>query len=435
MEVAMDSNELLRIRKRVDEMIVARLSGEQPATIEDAEQLALDVRQEAGRIVVDELGQGALGGPAVSDAKTSPQKSECSCGRFGWFKGLRPHFVVTLCGAVRVRRAYYYCRRCDEGFCPADGRLGIGSSSFTPRVQQEVARLCSSLSSFAAAVETLSDLTGVSVSESSALRLVEAAGHRAEAFLDVQRESAFEGTTVCKLAPKVLYLEADGVMTPTTKGYRETKVGVAFDQDGKNLRYTSHLGDCQTFGERWYALAVESGLLNAMRVVILSDGAVWLRNQAQFHFPSALHILDFWHAVEHVWEFARLAFGEGTQEAADWVAARREELLTSNLSDVLRSIQLAGEQFPAVKADAAQKISYFTSNSDRMDYARYLAEGLHIGSGAVESACKRVVTQRLKGAGMRWKESSAQTIARLRCLILSMKWKQFAGTWSTQAYA
>src|ERR1700722_12726461 len=259
MEVAMDSKELLRIRKRVDDMMVARLSGEHPATIEDAEQLALDVRQEAGRIVVDELGQRALGGAAGSDAKISPQKSECSCGRFGGFKGLLPHFVVTLCGSVRIRRALYHCRRCDSGFCPSDGRLGIGSSSFTPRVQQEVARLCCSLSSYAAAVETLSDLTGVSVSESSAQRLVEAAGHRAEAFLDVERTAAFGGTTVCKRAPKVLYLEADGVMTPTTMGYRETKVGVAFDQDGKNLSYTSHLGDCQTFGERWYTLAVESG--------------------------------------------------------------------------------------------------------------------------------------------------------------------------------
>lgn len=431
----MDSKELLRIRKRIDEMVVARLSGEQPATIEDAELLALDVRQEAGRIVVDELGQSALGDRAGSDAKSAPQKSECSCGRFGWFKGFRPHFLVTLCGAVAVKRAYYYCRRCDAGFCPSDGRLGIGSSSFTPRVQQEVARLCCALSSYAAAVETLSDLTGVFVSEASAQRLVESAGHRAEAFLDMQRQAAFEGTAVCTHAPNVLYLEADGVMTPTTGGYRETKVGVAFDQDGKNLRYTSHLGDCETFGERWYALAVESGLLNAMRVVILSDGAVWLRNQAQYHFPSALQILDFWHAVEHVWEFARLAFGEGTQAAAEWVAARREEMLASNMSDFLRSIQAVGERIPLIAAEAAQKISYFTSNAYRMDYARYLAEGLRIGSGAVESACKRVVTQRLKGPGMRWKESSAQTIASLRCLLLSMKWKQFTGRWSAQAYA
>jgi hypothetical protein len=117
------------------------------------------------------------------------------------------------------------------------------------------------------------------------------------------------------------------------------------------------------------------------------------------------------------------------------VAARREELLASNLSDTLRAIQVVGERSPSLATDAAHKISYFTSNADRMDYARYLEEGLRIGSGAVESACKRVVTQRLKGPGMRWKESSAQTIARLRCLMLSLNWKHFTAEWSANAYA
>jgi hypothetical protein len=55
----------------------------------------------------------------------------------------------------------------------------------------------------------------------------------------------------------------------------------------------------------------------------------------------------------------------------------------------------------------------------RMDYPTYRAKGWPIGSGPVESACKRVVGQRLKGAGRRWGEDGAEAVCRLRALFLS----------------
>jgi hypothetical protein len=60
-----------------------------------------------------------------------------------------------------------------------------------------------------------------------------------------------------------------------------------------------------------------------------------------------------------------------------------------------------------------------------MDYPRYQRLGLQVGSGVVDSACKQGVTHRLKGAGMRWREAGAQTVARLRCLLLGGEWQAF----------
>jgi hypothetical protein len=72
-------------------------------------------------------------------------------------------------------------------------------------------------------------------------------------------------------------------------------------------------------------------------------------------------------------------------------------------------------------------VTYFNNQVHRMDYPAYQAKGWCIGSGAVESACKRVVGQRLKGAGMRWGEDGADALCHLRALFLSDKgqWEAF----------
>ena len=58
-----------------------------------------------------------------------------------------------------------------------------------------------------------------------------------------------------------------------------------------------------------------------------------------------------------------------------------------------------------------EQTQYFRNHQHRMDYPRYIANGWQIGSGPVESGCKRLVTQRLKGAGMRWKERGTNTMS------------------------
>lgn len=52
-------------------------------------------------------------------------------------------------------------------------------------------------------------------------------------------------------------------------------------------------------------------------MVIGGDGAEWIWNRAKW-FIGRCEILDFWHAMEHAWEFARLRYGEGSQQADQW---------------------------------------------------------------------------------------------------------------------
>ncbi len=275
----------------------------------------------------------------------------------------------------------------------------------------------------------------MSVSESEAQRISAEAGGVADILFDERRESALSGETQSALAPAVLYLEGDGVLTPTVGGYRETKVGVALAANdfGETVSagYTSLLGGCEDFGEDWLGLACRYGLELARAVVVLGDGVKWLWNQAEMHFPTAVQILDLWHAMEHLGGLARAAFGEGAAEGRGWLSKRLEELKSSRLADTLAAMRALARDMSLLSEAVRAEAEYFSDNAKRMDYARYLRLGYKIGSGAVESACKRLVSFRLKGPGMRWKPVTAQAITRLRCLFYSDEWNVFAKRWQT----
>ena len=432
-----------RLKARLDALVDELLSSQNPPqTIDEIEEVALRLREKAAQQVTEELTQAAE--QQAQKTAGDPKKMACACGRFAHRRGQHSRDVVTLAGRVRVRRSYYYCRRCDAGFCPADAALGLSYGPFTKRVQQEVVRL-DALLAYQQAVALLGELTGVWVSAKEAQRMLA----RSEAVLESYQQTRWSQATGMLLAgqaaPQVLYLLADGVQTPIRGGWRETKVGVARQagRDGRvvgSSRYVSLLSSSEpetgqstpaagAFGWEWAGLAEACGVAKARVVVVLGDGARWIWNQAGLHFPQAIQILDVWHATERLWEVGRLAFAEDTQRQ-EWVQARQAELWGYQTQALLWALEAVAAAYEAARDKALETHGYFQNNRERMDYPRYLALGLQVGSGAVESACKQVVSQRLKGAGMRWLEAGAQTVARLRCLLLGGEWQAFVRHWN-----
>jgi hypothetical protein len=156
-------------------------------------------------------------------------------------------------------------------------------------------------------------------------------------------------------------------------------------------------------------------------VVIVGDGAEWIWRRASM-FPRRCEILDFWHALEYAWDFARLRFGPESKKATDWVARIAEDLRAGKVKEVLTRLRkhqvTDAEQFEALTT----LIKYYDDNQERMRYDEYLRKGYGIGSGAVESAHKQVVHARLRQAGMRWSERGAQRLLALRVLLLNNQW-------------
>jgi hypothetical protein len=183
----------------------------------------------------------------------------------------------------------------------------------------------------------------------------------------------------------------------------------------------SCLGDADRVFERlWSKLQELKWLGPNTVVVIVGDGAEWIWRRASM-FPRRCEILDFWHAVEHAWDFARLRFGPESKQAVNWVGRIAEDLRAGKVGAVLarlRKLEVTGDE----KREAlATLIRYYDDNQDRMKY-EYLRKGYGIGSGALESAHKQVVHARMRQAGMRWSERGAQCLLALRILLLNDQW-------------
>jgi hypothetical protein len=156
-------------------------------------------------------------------------------------------------------------------------------------------------------------------------------------------------------------------------------------------------------------------------VVIVGDGAEWIWNRATM-FVQRCEILDFWHALEHAWTFARLRYGEGSAQADRWVHHIAEDLRAGQVQDVITALKRLRPKSEELRDSLQSLISYYCENAGRMRYDEYLRLGYGIGSGAVESAHKQVVHARLRQAGMRWSEAGARRLLALRLLLLNGDW-------------
>ena len=134
---------------------------------------------------------------------------------------------------------------------------------------------------------------------------------------------------------------------------------------------------------------------------------------AESLYPHATHIVDIYHAREHLHELAaHLAFI--TPDPPRWLSDRLDDLDAGNIEAIIT----AARQYPldGVLADELdKKLHYFQANSHRMQYARFKSLGMFTGSGAIEAGCKAIIGQRARQSGMHWTVSGAADIIALRC--------------------
>ena len=349
---------------------------------------------------------------------------------------------MSALGEVRYERAYYYCRHCGHGASPADAELHVDRAELTPAARELVA-LAGTLSGFAEAAEkVLPRLAGVRVSESTAERTTEAAGAelggrltRGEVFGDA-RPWAFakdaRGRTVGYVSLDATGVGLQGPNGAAAEG-KMADVGLIFDPgpDGRpgRMRALAGLYTFEELGPQMRRQAAQVGLDRADVWVGLTDGGGGLDEFIRVYFPRAELVLDFYHAAGHLNELAR-ALHPGDDLAAGELAGRWCHQLKHEGGAAVLAI-LDGIDLRGRKADVRERhrlvSGYVRDNAYRMDYPRYRANGWLIGSGHVESACKGVVGQRLKGSGMRWSEAGADAVCHLRALFKSEKgqWDAF----------
>lgn len=357
---------------------------------------------------------------------------ECECGGEAVFKGYRRRWIRTICGDVKPKRAYYHCPQCHTGTSPWDAEQGLGGRVWSPGVKSIVSECCARLT-YSEVSALLSRLLGFDVEESSQQDIVADIGQRLRK-VDAQNiESCFDSDTefVVEHSPGRLYLCVDAAKAHTDGAWHDIKTGVLFEgkrppvtskssrDEMANAVYVAAQEGCEEFGKRLYMQAVLSGLRRAGEVVALGDGAEWIWNLVSTHFPDCVQILDYYHACEHIWELAGVLYGKDTDGCKRWAKDHCQRLEECGPKSLLRSLRRRKGKTQEPKEAIRLQLGYFENHKHRMNYPAYKAKGMMIGSGPVESACKVVVNQRLKQAGMRWTNNGADSILALRTAVLS----------------
>lgn len=357
----------------------------------------------------------------------------CRCGAPMRLEGTRPKGVQTLVGWITLHRAYYRCSTCGARAVPRDSALGLTRDSHSPGVRRLASRFGGVLA-FAQAAATLDEAAGVRLSASTVRTVTEGVGAAREQALQAEVAQAWADgwDPVARSVPERCYVAMDGVRILGTDGQgREVKLGmvvpVAQTPGGERrgpARYTASLEPAEAFGRRLAVLAHTQQAEHAPKLAVLGDGAAWIWNLADEHFPRAVQIVDWFHASERVWELGQALSGPATPETAAWVEQQLARLAAGEAATLAAEwarLPLRGEA--ATVRDA--QVTYFTNQAARMAYDRYRAAGWDIGSGMIESGCKTVIGQRQKGAGMRWTEAGAQTVANVRLLLFNDEWTTY----------
>jgi hypothetical protein len=236
-----------------------------------------------------------------------------------------------------------------------------------------------------------------------------------------------------RFAAQTCLIFADGVMVHTDGDWHEARVGTVRSRgpDGELCKSSIvRFCDVQAFGEDLWRHACELGYRGATQVAFLGDGSHWLWALAGRHFQRALLIVDFWHVCENVGTCAKVFYGEGTDLARQWSVQVCGPLRAGDVTGALRQVEALNPRGSKARREAKHAlVTYLTNNRERMDYPRYEALGLPIGSGEVEAQCKTLVQARCKQAGMRWHTDGVEPLLRVRCALKDGRyWREF-GHW------
>jgi hypothetical protein len=398
-------------------------------------------------------------GRLLSPDSGEPCQTPCACGHAAHYHDSRPKQLLTALGPVRFQRGYYLCPHCHQGQSPRDRELDVAGTVYSPGVRRMLA-VVGSQSSFEQSREQLELLAGIEVTAKAVERQAEAIGADIEAGQqsEIRHAKQLELPVVGGPAVPLLYIEMDGTGIPVVKAEtegragkvdgqpahtREVKLGCVFtqtttDQEGRPVReedstsYVAAIETAEAFGLRLYTEAWRRGWSRAQRKVVIGDGALWIWNLAAQHFPSAIEIVDLYHARQHLWDLSAKLFPDDSKGLKQWIARCLDRLEHGQIEALVKILRDAPPGTGELAKTIATEAEYFERNAERMRYPAFRAQGLFVGSCVVEAGCKVVIGARLKCSGMFWTVRGANAIIALRCCRMSRRFEDY---WADRARA
>jgi len=383
--------------------------------------------------------------------------------------GVRAKTLRSILGPVRFARSRYVCPECGAVEYPGDESLGVAGAGCSPGLRRLMAR-AGSRESFGEAAEDLRVYGAIETDSKEVERVAEATGRLIDDWMRAQGAQARLAAHDCLQSPEsakpagetipILYVALDGTGAPMRpselqnargKGEdgraktREVKLGCVFtqtttDDDGRPLRDshrdclqppTTYVGAIESsvdFGQRLLAVALHQealrrGLRRAQQAVVLSDGAEYNATIVREHFPTATHLLDFYHASERLSELVKEHTNHPGQ--GPFHEACHQLLEAGEIERLLERLHEALPRRGPRRKTGLKRIAYFTARKELMRYGKFRAQGLFVGSGVIEAGCKTLIGKRLKQSGMFWSVAGANAIIAARCCLYSGRFEQF----------
>jgi hypothetical protein len=365
-------------------------------------------------------------------------------------------------GTVVALSTVYYARNCDvkkasakreKGMYPGLYLLGIHDRC-TPGLASEIAMASAALCSLEEAREMLTN-HGSPLNIKTIRNVVKRFAARARV-AQQSDDSEWEADQAAVKKRRVVVSTDGGRVRirkkkrgpKTRKGYgryktdwREPKlfiIYIANDEGRQEKTFCPFLdgtleGPDAVFGMITYYLG-KLKISAADKLLFVADGALWIWDRVKSLLAAwglkpdqVFELIDFYHAVEHLNEFAKLKPRWSKAQRDSWVKKQRRRLRKGQIEAVLEEVRSASKG--TKNALLRRERDYFIKNQARMCYGEVSDAKMPIGSGAMESSIRRVVNMRLKGAGIFWNEDTANEMLMLRCYYKAGRWdglKKFA---------
>lgn len=366
------------------------------------------------------------------------------------FFGNRTRRYLSIFGEIQIDRAYYWKSGC--GCHPLDQELNLPDNLPSYLLQEWIYRGCTK-EAYDGAQELLTDMLGIALPKRSLETGVGTVSQEVDSFHrdQLHQHTSPEGDTLVvevdgKGIPMSNHKTTDGRLGRGEKRLKKKMAEIVTVQtvDSKKLKADRNNGikDTQTLNKMAYGdLTNQAEFIKDIKNIccqrakathikikaFLADGQPSIWGIKDTYFPSYIGILDWYHMSEYLWKIAHLLYGEKTKHTEKWVRKKEQQLLDGKIETAIRSMQRYAKEIKGKRKrdDMAKYIRYFVNNKDKMRYDQYVKMGLPIGSGSVEGTCKHLIISRMEGCGMRWKETGAQAILKLRSVNINHLWSDF----------
>lgn len=410
------------------------------------------------RETLRQIGNLALSKLLSSMQRTPASEIACECGGSLHYQRMREATIISVFGKTTYKRAYYAGCRCKQGKAPIDEQFGLEPGKVTSGLSMllalagigfsydESSKWIKSFLLFDVAENTVRSETGRMgrIQEKQEEKLIEQS--QKESYLQERQRhpghipgrlyGAMDAAKV-RIEPR----PKKGAEKEKHEDWRDMKVLCWFETEtvspsqrsvrqkqkverellplrAKNKRYSCDIIEANEFGKLLWATGCTVNADLCPDLVFLGDGAVWIWNLVSKYYPHAKQVVDWYHAEEHLEKVAMSAFDDPSQRA-HWLSEVTQSLWNGQVEDVIAACSTLA---PSCLL-AEQAVTYFTNNCERMRYDQFRAAGYMIGSGTIESACKQIVSQRLKLPGAQWHVTGAVQTAKARAAWLSGQWQ------------